>query len=70
MTAGFSKPIVVYSGYYYRVFYLYLDKNFILYKDSSKFHTHYIYMGRAGISEYEKDQYEREIKKEIIKAGR
>jgi hypothetical protein len=44
MTAGFNRPIITYNGYYDGYFYLYLDKSFILYEDSSIFSINRIYI--------------------------
>jgi hypothetical protein len=63
MTAGFSRPIIVYRGYYDGTFYLFLDKSFILLNNSSIFFYNHISIYRnTSISEYQKINYERDLK--------
>jgi Fe-S cluster biosynthesis and repair protein YggX len=44
MMAGFSRPILMYGGYFHGSYHLFLDKNFILFEDSSAFSESHIYM--------------------------
>jgi hypothetical protein len=63
MTAGFSRPIILYSGNLDRSYYLFLDKSFILFEDGSVFSINYIYVNEgSAVSEYKKNQYESALK--------
>ncbi|MDR1008589.1 MAG: hypothetical protein LBL65_08555 [Campylobacteraceae bacterium] len=63
LTAGFSKPIIMYHGYYDGPFYLYLDKSFILFEGNSGLTTNHIYVyGSIRMPKYEEASYERRLK--------
>jgi Fe-S cluster biosynthesis and repair protein YggX len=69
MTAGFSRPIIMHHGYYYyKIFYLFLDKSYILYNDSSALSTNRIYIFESqATNEYDKTAYERKLKERNYK---